>query len=48
MVADDGAALPPRFPATRVFSEEPLIFELNRAGQTGVDIDAPVRGRSKV
>jgi glycine dehydrogenase subunit 2 len=24
--------------------EEPLIFELNRAGQTGVDIDAPKRG----
>lgn len=43
MIADDGAALPATVSGDKGLQlEEPLIFELNRAGQTGVDIDPPV------
>jgi len=43
MVADDAAVLPPTVSGDRGLQlEEPLIFELNRMGQTGVDIDPPV------
>jgi len=45
MVADDGSVQPMTVSGDKGLQlEEPLIFELNRAGQTGVDIDAPKRG----
>ncbi|WP_206239432.1 aminomethyl-transferring glycine dehydrogenase subunit GcvPB [Novosphingobium terrae] len=45
MVADDGSVQPMTVSGDKGLQlEEPLIFELNRAGQTGVDIDAPTRG----
>jgi glycine dehydrogenase subunit 2 len=45
MTADEGLGLPATVSGDKGLQlEEPLIFELNRAGQTGVDIDAPAQG----